>query len=73
MQCNALCFALTHVLSHNKHPWLTAQVRIKLKAYHVPLLQQSVESITDAVAATGATVSGPVPLPTRRRIYTVLR
>ncbi|KAL4544088.1 hypothetical protein Ndes2437B_g01880 [Nannochloris sp. 'desiccata'] len=35
--------------------------------------RDSVEKIKEAAASTGATIAGPVPLPTRRRIYTVLR
>ncbi len=57
---------MTHCLTNT-------QVRIKLKAYNVSLLQQSVESILNAATSSGATIAGPVPLPTRRRIYTVLR
>ncbi|KAG7673718.1 hypothetical protein Ndes2526B_g02825 [Nannochloris sp. 'desiccata'] len=49
------------------------KIRIKLKSYWVDLLQDSVEKIKEAAASTGATIAGPVPLPTRRRIYTVLR
>ncbi|KAL4539768.1 hypothetical protein Ndes2526A_g02786 [Nannochloris sp. 'desiccata'] len=51
----------------------TKKIRIKLKSYWVDLLQDSVEKIKEAAASTGATIAGPVPLPTRRRIYTVLR
>lgn len=49
------------------------KVRIKLKSFHVDLLQQSVDEILGAASETGAAVSGPVPLPTRRKIFTVLR
>ncbi|KAK9916136.1 hypothetical protein WJX75_009056 [Coccomyxa subellipsoidea] len=49
------------------------KIRIKLKAYDAQLLQQSVGLISDAASSTGARVSGPVYLPTRRRIYCVLR
>ncbi|KAL3132180.1 ATP-citrate lyase beta-subunit [Trebouxia sp. C0010 RCD-2024] len=49
------------------------RVRIKLKAYELPLLNQSVEQILYTAQSTGASVSGPVPLPTRIRKYTVLR
>jgi small subunit ribosomal protein S10 len=49
------------------------RIRIKLKAYDHRLLDQAVVEIVDTVKRTGATISGPVPLPTKREIYTVLR
>ncbi len=49
------------------------KIRIKLKAYDHRLLDQAVEEIVDTVRRTGAKISGPVPLPTKREIYTVLR
>ena len=41
------------------------KIRIKLKSYWVDLLQDSVEKIKEAAASTGASIAGPVPLPTR--------
>jgi small subunit ribosomal protein S10 len=49
------------------------KIRIKLKAYDHRLLDQAVEEIVDTVRRTGAQISGPVPLPTRRELFTVLR
>ena len=49
------------------------RIRIKLWAYDYRLLDQSAEEITETVKRTGAVVSGPIPLPTRREIFTVLR
>ncbi len=49
------------------------KIRIKLKAYDHRLLDQAVEEIVHTVRNTGAKVSGPVPLPTKRELYTVLR
>jgi small subunit ribosomal protein S10 len=49
------------------------KIRIKLKAYDHRLLDQAVEEIVDTVRRTGAKICGPVPLPTKREIYTVLR
>jgi small subunit ribosomal protein S10 len=49
------------------------KIRIKLKAYDHRILDQSAKDIVDVAKRTGAQVSGPVPLPTKRRIYTVLR
>ncbi len=52
----------------------TAQkIRIRLKAYDHRLLDQAVVEIVETAKRTGARISGPVPLPTKREIYTVLR
>lgn len=44
-----------------------------MKSYDHNLVDKSAEKIVKTVKATGAVVSGPVPLPTHKRIYTVLR
>ena len=49
------------------------KIRIKLKAYDHFLLDKSVVEIIRNTKGTGAKIIGPIPLPTRRRIYTVLR
>ena len=49
------------------------KIRIRLQAYDYRLLDQSALEIVNTAKRTGATVSGPVPLPTRREIFTVLR
>lgn len=49
------------------------KIRIKLRAYDHRILDQSAEEIVSAVKRTGAKVSGPIPLPTEREDYTVLR
>jgi small subunit ribosomal protein S10 len=49
------------------------KIRIKLKAYDHRLLDQAVEEIVETAKRTGAKICGPVPLPTKREIYTVLR
>lgn len=53
----------------------TAQqkIRIRLKAYDQRLLDRSTADIVETAKRTGAGVAGPIPLPTRREIYTVLR
>ena len=48
-------------------------IRIKLKAFDHRLLDQSVAEIVESARRTGAEISGPVPLPTKREVYTVLR
>jgi len=49
------------------------KIRIKLKAYDHFLLDKSVVEIIRNTKGTGAKIIGPIPLPTRRRLYTVLR
>ena len=49
------------------------KIRIKLRAYDHTVLDQSVREIVEHVTRTGAKVVGPVPLPTERAIFTVIR
>lgn len=49
------------------------KIRIKLKAYEHSMLDRSAEEIVKTARRTGAEVSGPIPLPTKRTVYTVLR
>ena len=48
-------------------------IRISLKAYDHHLLDRSTEKIVKTAKSTGAVISGPIPMPTKRTIYTVLR
>jgi small subunit ribosomal protein S10 len=48
-------------------------IRIRLKAYDHRVLDQSTSEIVNTAKRTGATVRGPIPLPTRIQKYTVLR
>lgn len=49
------------------------RIRIKLKSYDHTLLDRTVERIVKTARQTDAIVRGPIPLPTRRKIFTVLR
>jgi small subunit ribosomal protein S10 len=49
------------------------RIRIRLKAYDHRILDQSTADIVDTARRTGATVAGPIPLPTLKNRYTVLR
>ncbi len=49
------------------------KMRIRLKAYDHVLIDQSAEKIVDTAKRTGAKVSGPIPLPTKKEIVTILR
>jgi len=51
----------------------TQRIRIKLKSYDHNLIDKSAERIVRTVKQTGAVVSGPIPLPTKHSVYTVLR
>jgi len=49
------------------------RVRIRLKAYDHRVLDQSAREIVRTAKRTGAKISGPIPLPVERSVYTVLR
>ncbi len=49
------------------------RIRIKLKGYDHRLLDLSTAEIVETVQRTGAKISGPIPLPSRRELFTVLR
>jgi small subunit ribosomal protein S10 len=48
-------------------------IRIRLKAYDHILIDKSTQKIIQTARSTGAVISGPVPLPTKRSMWTVLR
>ena len=48
-------------------------IRISLRAYDHILLDKSTEKIVKTAKSTGAIISGPIPLPSKRSIYTILR
>jgi small subunit ribosomal protein S10 len=52
---------------------VSQKIRIKLKSFDYNLVDKSAEKIVKTVKSTGAIVSGPIPLPTQKKIYTVLR
>ena len=58
-------------LKNNKT--MSQKIRIKLKSFDHNLVDKSAEKIVKTVKATGAVVSGPIPLPTHKRIFTVNR
>lgn len=49
------------------------RIRIRLKAYDHKVIDQSAKQIVDTAIRTGATIAGPVPLPTRRSTFTVVK
>ncbi len=52
---------------------MNGQIRIRLEAYDHQVLDASAKEIVDLARQSGAKVTGPIPLPTRREIYTVNR
>lgn len=49
------------------------KIRIRLKAYEHRVLDESADKIVESAKRTGAQVSGPIPLPTERTLYTVIK
>ena len=49
------------------------KIRIKLKSYDYNLVDKSAAKIVKTVKSTGAIISGPIPLPTNKKIFTVLK
>jgi small subunit ribosomal protein S10 len=49
------------------------KIRIRLKAYDHELADKSARNIVETAERTGATISGPVPLPTEKNVYCVIR
>jgi small subunit ribosomal protein S10 len=52
---------------------MNQKIRIKLRSYDHNLVDKSTEKIVKTVRASGAVVTGPIPLPTEKEIFTVLR
>ena len=52
---------------------MSQRIRIKLQSYDHNLVDKSAEKIVKTVRSTGAVVTGPIPLPTQKKIFTVLR
>ncbi|MEY4728402.1 MAG: ribosomal protein [Bacteroidota bacterium] len=51
---------------------MSQRIRIKLQSYDHNLVDKSAEKIVKTVRSTGAVITGPIPLPTQKRIFTVL-
>ena len=49
------------------------KIKIRLKSYDHRLLDQSAKKIVDSVKKTGSAVNGPIPLPTEKEVFTILR
>lgn len=49
------------------------RIRIRLKAYDHKVIDQAAKQIVDTAIRTGANISGPIPLPTKKTLYTVIK
>lgn len=54
-------------------PAAKQRIRIRLKAYDHKVIDQSTKQIVDVALRTGATIAGPIPLPTKKTTYTVVK
>ena len=52
---------------------MNQKIRIKLRSYDHNLVDVSTEKIVKTVRSSGAVVTGPIPLPTEKKMFTVLR
>jgi len=52
---------------------MNQKIRIKLRSYDHNLVDKSTEKIVKTVRSSGAVVTGPIPLPTKKEVFTVLR
>jgi len=52
---------------------MAQRIRIRLKAFDAAVIDQTAADIVRTAQKTGASVSGPIPLPTRRHLFTVLK
>jgi small subunit ribosomal protein S10 len=61
-------------VNRNKKARVAQQkIRIRLKSYDHELVDRSAQSIVETAQRTGATISGPVPLPTEKNVYCVIK
>ena len=72
-ECQAETTKKTEKKVSNKSVVTSEKMRIRLKAYDHVLIDQSAEKIVDTAKRTGAQVSGPIPLPTKKEIVTIIR
>ncbi|XWS11339.1 hypothetical protein CRYUN_Cryun38cG0075400 [Craigia yunnanensis] len=66
-------FAAPEALEETPQAAPKQKIRIKLRSYWVPLIEDSCKQILDAARTTNAKTMGPVPLPTKKRIYCVFK
>lgn len=60
-------------MAETKEPDIKPRIRIRLKAYDHKVIDQSAKQIVDTALRTGAKISGPIPLPTKKSTFTVVK
>ncbi len=60
-------------MNDSKKPEQKQRIRIRLKAYDHKVIDQAAKQIIDTALRTGAVVAGPIPLPTRKNTFTVIK
>ena len=65
--------SLKHIVIGGKFMAKVKTIRVRLQAYDHKILDLAVEKIVEAAKKTGAGVVGPIPLPTEKQVYTILR
>ncbi len=60
-------------MAETKQSEAKQRIRIRLKAYDHKVIDQSAKQIIDTALRTGAKISGPIPLPTRKSVFTVVK
>ncbi|KAF3550893.1 hypothetical protein DY000_02004090 [Brassica cretica] len=73
VEVHCFCLVKVGVVVTCKQMAPKQKIRIKLRSYWVPLIEDSCKQILDAARNTNAKTMGPVPLPTKKRIYCVLK
>ncbi len=63
----------THPVQKTEETVVETRIRIKIKAFDHKIIDQSTKTIIEAALRSGAKVVGPIPLPTEKQKYTVLR
>src|SRR3954470_4110366 len=61
------------LVAEAKEPEVKQRIRIRLKGYDHKVIDQSAKQIVDTALRTGAKISGPIPLPTRKSTFTVVK
>lgn len=61
------------VLEQKEEQEVTAKIRVKIRAYDNKIIDRSTKTIIDTAQRAGAKIIGPVPLPTEKKRYTVLK
>lgn len=60
-------------MAEPKAPDVKQRIRIRLKAYDHKVIDQSTKQIVETALRTGATIAGPIPLPTKKTVFTVVK